>query len=354
MVTNSSPRRPLVQILIILFFLVSLTATVVAWLITANASERRLKENFFLDSNNTISWINTRIETYINLLSGVQVSVEINPGVTRTEWDGYINRTKILEKYPGLRSINYVQKVPFTNKDSFIKEVLKENSNDPPYQSYSIRAIDSNYVKDQKDFYPVVYTTGKLDDRFRALGFDLSSEKKRAEALFTARDNAQLTLTPLIRFVINPTNNGFSLILPLYQKELPLETVKQLQQAFIGAIYAPFDVNQFFDSILKPNGQDAFPNLDLEVYDFQSEDYLYDKDQSISLLRDNNRYAITAKQTLSFANRRWEIVTGIPKKFITDPKWAPPSFIIIVSGLLASLATFFYLQKQLRHENTPS
>ena len=222
MVPNTPPRRPLVQVLIILFFLASLTATVVAWLITANASERRLKENFFLDSNNTISWINTRIETYINLLSGVQVSVEINPGVTRTEWDGYINRTKILEKYPGLRSINYVQKVPFTNKDSFIKEVLKENSNDSPYQSYSIRAIDSNYVKDQKDFYPVVYTTGKLDDRFRALGFDLSSEKKRAEALFTARDNAQLTLTPLIRFVINPTNNGFSLILPLYQKELPL------------------------------------------------------------------------------------------------------------------------------------
>lgn len=345
-------RQNIYHLSIYLFFLVSLTATAAAWLITIKATENRLKELFYLSSLNSNTRINTRFNTYLDILTGVQAFVENSDSrVSLSEWSTYIHRLDVLEKHPGLRSVNYIQKVPAADKDSFIKKLIKDNINDPVYQNYDIQAIDASYVKDQPDYYPVVYTIGLLGDRFRALGLDLSSEKKRAEALFAARDSAKPTATPLIRFIPSPNNTGFSLIFPIYQKGLPLDTVKQLRQAFIGAIYAPFDINQFFDAILKPGNRDAYPHLDLEVYDPESErpnEPLYDKDQSISLSRDPSRYAFTTKQTISLPNRSWEIAIGIPKKFITDPRWGPTSLITLVGGLLASFASFSFLLYQYR------
>ena len=351
-----SRRQNIYHLSIYLFFLASLAATAAAWLITVKATENRLSELFYLGNNNISTRINTRFNTYLDILTGVQAFVEISNGrVSLAEWNDYINRLDILKKHPGLRSVNYIQKVPFADKDSFVKKLIKDNINVPVYQNYDIRAIDTNYVKDQPDYYPVVYTIGLLDDRFIALGLDLSSEKKRAETLFAARDSARPTTTPLIRFVPSPHNLGFSLILPIYQRGLTTDTVKQLRQAMGGAIYAPFDVNQFFDAILKPNLQDAYPYLDLEVYDPESErpnEPLYDKDQSISLTRDPSRYAFTSVQTISLPNRRWEIAIGVPKKFITDPRWVPTSLIILVSGALASLATFSLLLHRYRRLQT--
>lgn len=337
-------------VLIFLFFLASLAATAAAWLITVKATENRLKELFYLGNDNISTQINTRFNTYLDILTGVRAFVEISDSqVSLSDWNDYVNRLDILKKYPGLRSVNYIQKVPFAAKDSFVKKLIQDNINNPTYQNYDIRAVDANYVKDQPDYYPVVYTIGLLGDRFRAMGLDLSSEKKRAEALFAARDSARPTTTPLIRFIPSPNNLGFSLILPIYQRGLPTDTVGDLRQAMSGVIYAPFDINMFFDAILKPSWQDAYPYLDLEVYDPTSErpnEPIYDKDQSISLTREPSRYAFSAKQTLSLPDRRWEITIGAPKKFVTDPRWVPASLIILVSGILASLATFSLLLYQ--------
>lgn len=346
----SNPHRLL---LIYLFFIASLSATVIAWLITVKATENRLKETFYVDNNNAVSWINTRFNTYLDILTGVQAYVEnSNSRVSLSEWNAFINRLGILNRYPGLRSINYIQKVPFANKDSFIRKLIKDNLDSPVYQNYNIRAVDTNYLKDQPDYYPVVYIIGTLDSGFQALGLDLSSEKERAETLFAARDSTRPTTTPLIRFIPSPNNLGFSLIFPLYQNGLPLNTIKQLQQAMSGAIYTTFDINQFFDAILKPNWQDAFPYLDLEVYDPMSErpnEPLYDKDQSISLFREPSRYTFITKQTFSLPGRRWEIVIGTPKRFISDSKWISVSLLVLAMGILGSVATFSFLLYQYYH-----
>ena len=66
----------------------------------------------------------------------------------------------------------------------------------------------------------------------------------------------------------------------------------------------------------------------------------------MNIRRDPSQYAFNSKQSLSLSNRRWEIITGTPKKFVTNPYWTTFSLIILISGFLASLATFSFLLYQ--------
>ena len=350
---NSSPR-PVAQILIILFFLASLAATGIAWWTTAKAEENRLRENFFLDSNAAHRWLADRLLNYSYLFGSIRAFVENSETVTRVEWQDYSQRAQITNLYPGLRSIVYAPRVKRRELTKFVNQVKKANSDEPAYADYSLKLIDPDFPENQTktDFFPVLYTEGaNRTERLTALGYDVSSEKERASAVFTARDSDAFAATPPIRFVIQPINNGFGIILPIYQKGLPKDTLADLRQAFSGIIYAPFDINQFFDAILKPNWLDAFPNLDFEVYDFASKNPdqpLYDKVLSTNITRQPTGYYFSQTGRYQIYNRRWEIYTGLPKEAVANPYRSATSLTILISGLIASLATFFYLQKQLQ------
>lgn len=341
-----NPRYNSYLLLISLFFVGSLVVTITAWIIVAKTIENRVKESFYQVTNTSVSWIQTRLNTYSDILTGITSFVENSDDLSLARWNSYIDRLEIIERYPGLRSINYIKRVKPEDKDSFVKEIIKNNGHDPVYQNYAITPIDPNYIKTQNDYYPVVYTIGTLDDRYRALGLDMSSEKHREEALFLARDTARVTTTDFIKFVPTPTNIGYSMILPTYNKNLPTNTLSQLSKAFSGAIYAPFDIKMFFDGVLMPGNEDAFPNLDLEIYDETAErpeQPIYDKDPDKNIRNDPASFAVVNIKTLSFSNRKWEIYTGIPTSVVKDPRWTSYSFNVLVGGILTSLLSFLIL-----------
>jgi len=201
---NSSPR-PVAQILIILFFLASLAATGIAWWTTAKAEENRLRENFFLDSNAAHRWLADRLLNYSYLFGSIRAFVENSETVTRVEWQDYSQRAQITNLYPGLRSIVYAPRVKRRELTKFVNQVKKANSDEPAYADYSLKLIDPDFPENQTktDFFPVLYTEGaNRTERLTALGYDVSSEKERASAVFTARDSDAFAATPPIRQVV--------------------------------------------------------------------------------------------------------------------------------------------------------
>lgn len=344
-----NPRYNSYLLLISLFFVASLVVTVIAWIIVAKTIENRVKESFYLVTNTSVSWIQTRLDTYADILTGIAAFVENKNQLSLAQWNSYIDRLEILQRYLGLRSINYLRRVKPDDKDNFIRETIKNSAQDEDYQNYTIKSIDPNYSKTQNDYYPVVYSIAPLDGHHGALGLDVSSEKRRQEALFLARDTARITTTDFIKFVPIPTNIGFSMVLPIYNNNLPTNTLSQLSKAFSGAIYAPFDIKMFFDGVLMPGNEDAFPNLDFEVYDETAEhpeQPVYDKNPNKNIRNDSASFAVLNKKTLSFSNRRWEIYTGIPTSVIKDPKWTSSSFSVLVGGIFTSFLSFLILLVQ--------
>lgn len=341
--------KPTAPFLIInIFFLGSLAATATAWAMTARAIDSRIKERFYLDNLNAKNWIETRLNTYFDLLTATQAFVSNSQRLSRPGWTEFSHDIQIAERYPGFRAVIYTPKVKRAEREQFAAQVKRENSDLPAYANYTVHP-----EQDKKDeFYPVLYTYGEnIEDRLKALGQDVSFEKTRLNALDFARDNNRLTLSAPVTLVIDP-HIGFAIALPVYQKGLPIETVEERRLALTGFVYAPFEANAFFDAILKPNRQDAFPKLDLEIYDPQSEnpnEYLYDKNQAFNLLREPSQFALTEESTLLIGNRTWTIRTGLPKKFITDPQRAPVPLIILASGTFASIFTFSYLLYQYHH-----
>ncbi len=325
-------KKRLFLLSIIIFFIGSLAATTLVWFITVTSLQIQIKNKYYLDSNNAISWIENRLNTYTDILKGLSAFVENNHELSLTKWNRYVNSLDIINRYPGLRSINYIQRVPHNY------------SANPAYKNYVIHPIDSHYIKTQTDYYPVVYTSGIIKNPLQVLGYDVSSEARRAQTLFAARDSAQPATTTIIRLIADPKNLGFGLMFPYYNQET---------QSFSGVIYATFDINQFFDSILKPSGRDAFPNLDFEVYD-QKQDLprapIYDKDTSLNLINNKTSFLFINKHIITIADRTWSLYIGVKKDPRTDPLTSPITITILVSGILASFLTFSFLLRQYYHE----
>lgn len=341
-----SRRQNIYRLSVYLFFLASLAATIFAWYFTFQAINLQAEETSFRDSGNSLTWIQTRLDTYSDILTGAASFAENSIQVTRSEWENYIKRLQIVDRYSGLRTVIYVERVKSQDLENFVAHLKRENADIPAYQNYAVHPLSE--IK--AEYFPVKYTYGtNLEERYNALGLDVTFDQTRRETLERARDTNLLTISPPITLAVNAPEHGFVIAAPIYKVGLPTETVDERRLALQGFVYAPFDSNQFFDAILKPGWHDAFPSLDLEVYVDETtspSDFLYDKNLSANLLRDPSAFRYTQKTTLRFGNQTWIILTGLPKTASANPLTSPVPLTILISGLLASFATFSFLHYQ--------
>lgn len=81
----------------------------------------------------------------------------------------------------------------------------------------------------------------------KALGFDLGSEPTRREALLRAVDTGQPALTRRITLVQDPQKRpAFLYFLPIYQQDMPLDTVAHRRAALRGLVSSPVLAEDLF------------------------------------------------------------------------------------------------------------
>lgn len=282
-----------ITLAIFIFFLV---ATLAAWKVTTDVVTDQARSRFFLDSAQIQNSLQERINLYILALEGVRNFAEMSDTMTADRWSSYVKRLGLLEKYPDISSISFVEGT-------------------------------------------IVKFIEPLAGREKALGYDLNSDEIRRTTVELAKATQQVVTTG--KFInVNTNAPGFALYAP---------TFDPTSGKWKGFVTANFRGTEIFR---KTYGRtDPFPYLDFEIYDSDdlvAENRLYDHDPLFQAVGQSGHH-LTTQESIKIATQKWTVaVTTKNNLGLTYTQEILP-LVVLVSGLLCCLIflAFFLYQYRL-------
>jgi signal transduction histidine kinase/CHASE1-domain containing sensor protein/integral membrane sensor domain MASE1 len=189
-----------------------------------------------------------RIGTYTDILRGGASMFAASDGITRSEWEVYVNSIDLLGRYPGVFSMGLVVPVKHAELNAF-----KAAMRDDGLPVFNVRAVPGGSLDVDEHF--LIIRDGPENHARSPVGFDLGSEPKRRSAAIAARDFGVPTMSHSLILAVGGTPRvGFVLFVPSYWAHRPVGTVAERRAAFRGWINAPVAADLFFAAALKRFG----------------------------------------------------------------------------------------------------
>lgn len=276
--------------------------------------------------------IENKINLYVALLKGGRGFIESNREITRENFKEYIQSLDLGNNYSGVQGIGYVKIVTPNERETLTSKMKSEG-----YENFQI------FPTEEKDSYRVVVYLEPLNERNeKAIGFDMSSEIIRREALDRARDSGEAATSGKINLTHDdPTNaqSGFFIYLPIYKQSDKLNSSSERSQNLTGYIYSPFNAGDFLREIQRDK---SASDVLLKIYDGEShpnnlltQSLEFPESGFSSQLEET----YSTKKEVNVAGRKWIIEYNSLPAFAAQSSlgWSPLIFII---GILFSFALF--------------
>jgi len=197
-----------------------------------------------------------KINLYIALLKGGRGFVESNPVINRETFADYIESLNFDKNYTGIQGIGYAKVVASGDRALLTQKMKVEG-----YQDFQI------YPLTEKEFYEVVlYLEPSGENNRKMIGFDMSSEAARRNALERARDSGEAATSSKIVSIQDDAANatGFFICLPIYKNRKLPASVEERRRNITGYIYSPFLSNAFLQEI---QSSESVSDVAVKLYD---------------------------------------------------------------------------------------
>lgn len=320
------------HILSSLVLAICLGATALLWQGAHADAERDARAEFDMRVRELIGNLDQRMQTYAQVLHGVQGLFASSELVSREEFHTYFEAQHLQQNFAGIQGVGYIALLAPQQIDAHTEQVRRSG-----VAGYRVHPAG------QRAWYaPITYLEPGTVANARAIGFDAGSEPLRRAALELARDSGLPALSARIRLVQEleqeaPVQAGFLMVLPLYRHGLPTATLAQRRAALTGWVYAPFRVADLMAGL----GGVRASGLDVEIYDGSSAtaaNRMYDS-QPDDLLR--NR---VSQQQFSIGGRVWTLQiraahgNAFGERKATRLALAGMLFSVLLAGLTFQLA----------------
>lgn len=238
--------------------LVSCVVVVAVFVQVSHGETERLKLQFREESSLMLGAVKSRFDIYSRELAGLERFYAASNFVDRDEFRIFVSAT--LASYPGIQALEWLPKVPHSQRHSFEAQMRAAGHHD-----FTIMERDEHQAMVtaavRNEYYPVTYVEPYAGNE-KALGYDVASSAQRNAALLTARDNGIMVMTAPIRLVQRGGEEMSALLfVPVYEKgELPI-SIPMRQQKLNGFVLGVFRFNDLIDSSLA-----AFPKGGFSLY----------------------------------------------------------------------------------------
>ena len=334
MLERPGTRRALIPYLLCLAAL-SLTASGARYAVNTGAVEERLR--FDNAAEQLRSEMVHRVDAYLSMLLGAAGLFAASETVEVREFRAYVERLELPRRYPGVQGVGFSRLI----KDDERSQVLAERRQDIP---------SFHYWPDRPEGaqHSIIYLE-PLDERNAlALGYDMSAEPARRDAMDRARDSGEPASTARVSLVqerLDPQHGqpGFLIYVPVYQHGTKPQNIEQRRRTLVGYVYSPFRGDDLLSGLLQERGHGG-AGLQLEVYDGSAEEdhLLY---RSSAAPRQND--ALSSLQTIDVAGRQWAVLlrgvagfTGGGRRALTN--------LVVGAGVFLSLLLFVVTQSQVK------
>ena len=280
--------------------------------------------------------IEERLAAYEQVLrGGVALFESTKLQVDREMFKTYVDNLNIEERYRGIQGIGFAIPVSPEEKDNHIREVRESG-----YPDYTIKPEGG-----REQYTSIIYLEPFSGRNLRAFGYDMYSEPIRRDAMKLARDTGLPSISGRV-ILVQETNEdvqtGFLLYLPVYKKNVPLNTVEERRSALFGYVYSAFRTRDFLEGVL---GQRKIPDLAFSLFVLNS------SEEKILLYNSNPEHDATNsifKETrgIDFQKHIYRHIYSLELnslKPFEDSIEKEKSIAVLIVGLLVSLVFFTVL-----------
>ncbi|MDO9136669.1 MAG: CHASE domain-containing protein, partial [Lutibacter sp.] len=185
-----------------------------------------------------------------------------------------------------------------------------------------------------------------LNERnIKALGFNISSNSLMKKAIENARDSNKTMLTDKVTLIQEgtpSTSSGFVISTPIYDKELPINTIDERRVAIKGWAASSFRMVNFMKGVFDQPNSANHNQLHIKIYDGDSisnESLLFDSKKN-----QNNKHDQLQSNTIllpiELSGKKWTLQFAQPiiiSSFVSLP------YIVLAGGILISLLLSFLM-----------
>lgn len=303
--------------------MIGITFTSFIWYGYVFEEAKMAKNEFDSRTNNLVDSVNNRLSHHEQVLMGSKGLFLSSEDVTYLEWQDFINSQDIIQRYPGIQGVGYIEHV----SSEVEKTELMNKMENFGVENFSIHP---DGIRD--DYYPVIFLHPMDVRNQKALGYDVYSEETRRQAIDLSASTGQTTLTGKIILVqedesMGSIQNGFLMVMPIYES--------QSMDNPIGYVYAVFRMDDFIYGLFD---EKEFENLNMKIYDAtQSEENIFFNSQDFSTSSHvSGEFSNSVKENIS--NRDW--VFTFEGTSIYSPSYGIV-FVIPIVGYSFSFLIFY-------------
>lgn len=277
--------------------------------------------------------IQLRMRDHEQLLLGAKGLYEASNSVERSEFHRYVSTLDVAQRYPGIQVIGFSEWI----KPSSVVDVIRRIQ-DEGFPQFTI------HPHGERSHYSVItyvepFTTRNLG----AFGFDMFSESTRRQAMNAAVTTNKVKLSGKVILVQEKPETmqaGSLLYLPIFQKNVHLDTLDERWDALVGFVFAAFRMGDLMDGILLQRKL----NIHFTLYagtSTQAEQELF---HSVQMQDADFTPAYTKNTQLEFFGQPWLLHVVSNKAFERQHKSHLP-LIALVLGVVINflLCAIFYV-----------
>jgi PAS domain S-box-containing protein len=306
---------------------VGVFVTLWQWHDVRGSIEMEARQHFESEMERTRLVIQSRMQAYAEVLIAGAAFFTLKDQVSRANWDDYVSRLGISEHFPGIQSMGYAQY--FHDKDKAAYIAMARATGLPDY--------DVRPPGERPDYAAILYNAPYVGRNQRVIGFDTGSSEVRRLAFERARDTGGPAISGKVVLAGEKPEDkppGFTMYMPVFQKDAPTATEEERRAALRGFVFAAFRMQDLMDGIL---GAER-PIIRFVIFDGETTDpnsVMYDCESHVpgTLLPIDSPRAQTS--SIEIAGRPWTILYMGSSKFDATIDRGKP-LIVLIGGLLIS------------------
>lgn len=251
----------------VVIIILSLMMTITAYQVSKRQIDTRIEARFYAEAERVIDLLVERMGKYEDALWSGVASIDARGGdIDLPEWRIFSRSLRLEKRYPGINGIGVIH---FVKNDAVPDYLAERISDDPDFEIYPLHEHDV--------FMPISFVEPEMTNA-AAFGLDVAHETNRREAALESRDTGLARITgPIVLVQDEKRTPGFLFYAPFYDGGMH-DTLAQRQQRALGAVYAPFVVQNLMEGLLdkdqrsirlmvKDQGQLLYNELDIQDVD---------------------------------------------------------------------------------------
>ncbi|NML17722.1 hybrid sensor histidine kinase/response regulator [Azohydromonas caseinilytica] len=308
-------------------------------------AQARAQHDFEASSRIVADMVARRMDSWSKVLHGVRVLLTSSDKLTRADFQRHAQQLELPQRHPGFVALQFVRHVPAAQKAAFEAAVRADTSLRPQgYPDFRIRP------EGERPHYLVTDFIEPMAGNEALFGLDVATLPRRLKALEELRDSGLPAASGRLQLSQIPSDQpGMVLRQPVYRPAMPLDSVAERREAFVGVVAVLLRMDDFFEGTV---GGELLRRLDLRVYDLGPATQAAQRPAVENLLYDSAaarpqveapRQALTQSIRLPVAERVWLLEL---RQRDSDAELAP--VLVLFGGVLASLLLFRLLRLQSR------